>query len=139
MATSKQTEEIDGAKADEPEPNPWSPPAANYLQAGSIAAGLAAIAVSESSGSGTEENGMLAIPAQLFNVVGASLDASDARTWVLALMILSVALNIISFWLRYQYAGRLKEKWERWEETLRQREQGAPVRAGSGKGLISRG
>lgn len=135
--SSQSTDTTQGSTA-EPRPDPWSPPEANYAQAASIAAGIGAIALDQST-SGTDDLSMLMNPAQLFHVVGASLDASDARTWVLVLMILSVVLNIFSLFLRYQYAGALKEKWVRWEDSLRRREQGAPVRAESGKGLISRG
>ncbi|HJX28410.1 MAG TPA: hypothetical protein VJ885_10885 [Thermoanaerobaculia bacterium] len=140
MSDSSEAGEVVQGNVAEPRPDPWSPPAANFAQAASIAAGIAGAAtLSGESTSGTDDLAMLANPAQLFHVLGASLDASDARTWGLALVVLSVLLNILSFWLRYKYAGELKEKWDRWEEALRLRGGGGLARARSGKGLISQG
>lgn len=140
MSDSSESGEVVYGNVAEPRPDPWGPPAANYAQAASIAAGIAGAAtLSGEPTSGTDDLGMLADPAQLFHVLGASLDGSDARTWGLALVVLSVLLNILSFWLRYQYAGELKEKWDRWEEALRLRGGGGPARVRSGKGVISQG
>jgi hypothetical protein len=143
MAESSETGELTEGNVAEPRPDPWSPPEANYAQAAGIAAGIAgAVVLSGESTSGADALGMFADPAQLFHVLGASLEGSDARTWGLALVVLSILLNILSFWLRYKYAGELKEKWLQWEErTLQlQREalrlggEGGSVKAGSGKG-----
>lgn len=143
MAESSETGELTEGNVAEPRPDPWSPPESNYAQAASIAAGATGVALlTGDSASGVAQLGMLPDPAQLFNILGASLGASGARTWGIVLVVLSVLLNILSFWLRYRYAGELKEKWVQWEErTLQlQREalrlgEGGAVKAGSGKGL----
>jgi hypothetical protein len=96
-----------------PQPDPWGPPGANALQAASIASGAtgAALLAGDSSTSPDTYEGLLALipdPTQVFgrvaHVLGFQFDASDAWTWGLVLVVLSVALNIISLALRYRYA-----------------------------------
>ena len=59
---------------------------------------------------------MLPDPAEIFgrvaHVLGVQLDFSDLWTWGLVLVVVSVALNVYSLFLRYRYATRVKPLWD---------------------------
>jgi hypothetical protein len=102
----------------EPKPDPWAPPGAMAYQAGSIGTGAtgAALLLSSEPSTGTVDGliAWLPDPAQLFgrvaHVLGFGFDVSTAWTWGLILVILSVALNIYSYLLRYQYAKKVERE-----------------------------
>lgn len=117
-------------EVDQPEPNPWAPPGANGAQTGSIGTGATGLALllGDQPSSGTAE-GMIALlpdPSHLFgrvaNVLGFQLDLSAVWTWGLALVVLSVLLNVYSFALRYQYATKVEREYAAWKAAKAARE-----------------
>jgi hypothetical protein len=126
----------------EPQPDPWGPPGANALQAGSIAAGVGAAGALGGDSSSTETIngalGMLPDPTQVFahvaNILGFQLDGSNARTWAFVLIVLCVALNIISLGMRYRYARHIEQEQAR---NLAKQEQLRTSAAASPRGFIS--
>lgn len=114
----------------DPKPDPWSPPGASYLQAASIGTGAAGVGLlaGDSSTTDTVENAIALFPdpsylfASLANVLGFQTDVSDAWRWGFLLVVLSVALNIISFTWRYLYARKAVAEWEERERQRKAKE-----------------
>lgn len=97
----------------QPQPDPWGPPGANYAQAASIATGATgtALLIGDSPDSTEVAKSAVALlpdPVQIFgglaHVLGFQFEASDAWSWGIVLVALSVALNIVSLALRRRYA-----------------------------------
>jgi len=114
-----QTNFIPDETLAEPKPDPWMPPGSGAAQAASIGSGAtgAALLLSDQPSTDTVD-GVIALlpdPAQLFgrvaHVLGFQFDTSAAWTWGLILVVLSVALNIYSYALRYQYAKRVEREY----------------------------
>jgi|SRR5215213_1646403 len=105
----------------QPQPDPWAPPGANASQATSIATALTGVGLmlgDEPATGVVNPEAMLAWlpdPSRLFSsaahVLGFQFNASDAWSWGFVLVILSVALNIYSYALRYQYATKLEREY----------------------------
>lgn len=103
----------------EPKPDPWMPPGSGAAQAASIGTGATGAALLLSDQPSTDAvEGMIALlpdPAYLFgrvaHVLGFQFDTSAAWTWGLILVVLSVALNIYSYALRYQYASKVEREY----------------------------
>jgi hypothetical protein len=131
----------------DPKPDPWAPPGANYAQAASIGTGAAGVGLLAGDSSTTETAGqalaMLPDPSHVFaslaNVLGFQVDASDAWRWGFLLVVLSLALNIFSFALRYFHARTVMTAWE--ERERQRRAKDAQLQAGTGaarkQGFIS--
>lgn len=132
--------------AAEPQPDPWAPPGAKYAQALSIGTGIAGagLLAGDSSTADTAENAIALFPdpshvfASLANVLGFQVDASDAWRWGLLLVVLSVALNIFSFALRYFHARTVMAAWEERERQRKAKDaQLQASAAASPRGFIS--
>jgi hypothetical protein len=103
----------------EPQPDPWGSRAANTAQAAGTGAGAASLGVFLSTPPVPPpvppiDRGSLAMlpdPAELFgrvaHVLGFQVDALSAWRLGLVLLIVCVALNLLSMWLRYSYAQRV--------------------------------
>ncbi len=119
MADNLDISNLEGPGLDPP-PDPWAPPRANAAQAASIGLGGAGAALLGGSQPSPDTIGnMIALlpdPTQLFgrmaHLLGFQFDASAAWTWGLVLVILSVVVNIYSYFLRYRYATWVKPKWD---------------------------
>lgn len=103
----------------EPQPDPWGPPGANYAQAASIATGATGTALligdsPDSTEVAKSAVAMLPDPVQVFgglaHVLGFQFEASDAWSWGIVLVALSVALNIVSYALRHRYARYIERE-----------------------------
>lgn len=103
----------------EPQPDPWGPPGARYAQAASIATGATgtALLIGDSPDSTEVAKSAVALipdPAQIFgslaHVLGFQFEASDAWSWGIVLVALSVALNILSYALRHRYARYIERE-----------------------------
>ncbi|HBL28883.1 MAG TPA: hypothetical protein DD490_18775 [Acidobacteria bacterium] len=102
----------------EPKPDPWIPPRANAAQAASIATGATGVALlAGSESSGTAEGMIALLPdphravAAAAHLLGIQLDASSSWTWGFLLVVLSVALNIYSFAVRYRWARAVEDEY----------------------------
>lgn len=119
-----------------PKPDPWGPPGANAAQATSIATGAtgAALLLGSEPPSG-QSLLMLPDPTRIFDhaarVLGFQLDLSNLWTWGLILVVLSVALNVYSLFLRYRYARWVEPRWnEQIPRLEREAELGRKAAAG---------
>jgi len=100
----------------DPPPDPWAPPRASALQAGSIATGATGVALlaGNEPASGTADSliALLPDPHQVFSgaahLLGFQFSASDAWTWGFLLVVLSIVLNVASFALRYRWARQVE-------------------------------
>lgn len=130
----------------EPKPDPWSPPSASYAQAASIGTGAVGVGLlaedSSTTGIAGQAIAMIPDPSHLFaslaNVLGFQADASDAWRWGFLLVVLSVALNIFSFALRYFHGRNVVAAWE--ERERRRKAKDAQLQASaaaSPQGFIS--
>ncbi|HKH48712.1 MAG TPA: hypothetical protein VKM72_28945 [Thermoanaerobaculia bacterium] len=116
MADEQNLNNPEGQGLD-PEPDPWIPPRANYAQAVSIGTGATgALLLGNETLSGPQSLLMLPDPAEIFgrmaHVLGFQLDASSASKLGLVLVILSVLLNLYSFFVRYRFATWVKPRWD---------------------------
>lgn len=103
----------------DPKPDPWAPPAANTAQAVGTAAGVAGVAMMATDpdpGALDQAIAWLPDPTQVFasvaNVLGFEFHRSDAFSWGFILVVLCVALNLVSLYLRYRYAEYVKPRWD---------------------------
>ena len=131
----------------EPKPDPWSPPRANYAQAASIGTGAAGVGLlaGDSSTTDTAEQAIAMLPdpshvfASLANVLGFQVEASGMWKLGFLLVILSLALNIYSFALRYFHARTVVTAWE--ERERQRKAKDAQLQASTGaarkQGFIS--
>lgn len=132
MPENQDVTVLDEDQGLEPKPDPWSPPRANYAQAASIGTGAVGVSLlaGDSSTGDTVENAIALFPdpshlfASLANVLGFQVDASEAWRWGFLLVVLSVALNILSFALRYVHGRKAVAAWEE-RERERQRQRSA--------------
>jgi hypothetical protein len=130
----------------EPQPDPWAPPGAKYAQAASIGTGAVGVSLlaGDSSTGDTVENAIALFPdpshlfASLANILGFQVDASDAWRWGFLLVVLSLALNIFSFALRYFHARAVITAWEERERQRKAKDaQLQASAAASPQGFIS--
>lgn len=103
----------------EPQPDPWGSRAANATQAVGTGAGAASLGVflrypppvPPAPPTGRSSLALLPDPAELFgrmaHVLGFQFDALAAWRLGLVLLVVCVALNLLSLWLRYSYAQRV--------------------------------
>lgn len=105
-----------GGNTIEPRPDPWEPPRAAAAQAASIATGAAGVALLANARPGGASLLMLPDINEMFSrvahVLGLQFGPVDAWKWGLALVTLSVVLNVYSFLERYLYAKRVKPLWD---------------------------
>jgi len=102
----------------DPKPDPWAPPGANYAQAASLATGATGVALMAADQPATGAGQAIAwLPdphqafASMAHVLGYQFSASDAFTWGFILVILSVALNLYSYVVRYRYAKQMEAEY----------------------------
>ena len=99
----------------EPPPDPWSPPRAMATQAGSIATGATGTALLAGAGSGGASLLMLPDPTEIFSrvahVLGLQFGRQEAWWLGMALIVVSLALNVYSYYLRYRWAKEVGPKW----------------------------
>jgi hypothetical protein len=130
----------------EPQPDPWAPPGAKYAQALSIGTGVAGVgtmAGDPSTTFGDQAIAMLPDPSHIFaslaNVLGFQVEASGMWKLGFLLVVLSLALNIYSFALRYFHARAVMTAWE--ERERQRRAKDAQLQASTGaarkQGFIS--
>jgi len=116
----------------DPKPDPWGSAGANATQAIGTGAGAASLGVltSNSPAPGTDEASLALLPdpAEIFghvaHVLGFQLNSLSAWRLGIILLVICVALNILSLWLRYRYAQRVLQ-----EHAARQAELDAKEKA----------
>jgi hypothetical protein len=103
----------------DPKPDPWAPPRANAAQAVGTAAGLAGVGLmagDSDPGALDQAIAWLPDPNQVFasvaQVLGFEFHRADAFSWGFILVVLCVALNLVSLWLRYRWAEYVKPRWD---------------------------
>lgn len=103
-----------------PKPDPWSPPSAATAQTVGTAAGLAGVALMAGDpdpGALDQAIAWLPDPNQIFanvaHVLGFEFRQADAFSWGFVLVVVCVALNLLSLWLRYRYAEQVKPIWDK--------------------------
>ncbi len=103
----------------EPKPDPWEPPRAAAAQAAGTAAGLAGLALmAGDQNPGGADQAIAWIPdlnqvfASTAHVLGVQFSQEDAFSWGFILVVLCVALNLISLWIRYRWATWVKPLWD---------------------------
>ena len=113
----------DESNAAEPQPDPWGSRAANTAQATGTGAGAASLCVFLSRPpvpppappADSASLAMIPDPAELFgrmaHVLGFQLDTLDAWRLGIVLLVVCVALNLLSLWLRYRYAEKVKREY----------------------------
>ena len=139
MPVNEDNETIEGGQALEPPPDPWAPPRANAAQAASIATGATGVALlAGDMPSGTADSliAWLPDPHRLLSgaahLLGLQLNAASVWTWGFLLVVVSLALNVYSFAVRYRWATWVQPRWEAQLEALR-RERAARKAPGGGK------
>lgn len=99
----------------DPPPDPWSPPRARATQAGSIATAATGTTLLAGAGPGGASLLMLPNPTEIFgrvaHVLGLQFGRQEAWWLGMALIVVSLALNVYSYYLRYRYAKEVGPKW----------------------------
>ncbi|HYU34586.1 MAG TPA: hypothetical protein VEW48_20745 [Thermoanaerobaculia bacterium] len=102
----------------DPKPDPWAPSGANNAQAASLATGATGVALMLADQPSTDiAQAIASLPdphqtfASMAHILGYQFSASDAFTWGFILVILSLALNLYSYVVRYRYAKQMEAEY----------------------------
>jgi hypothetical protein len=120
----------------DPKPDPWAPPRATAAQTVGTGAGLAGVAlIAGDPDPGTFDQAIAWLPdpnqifASVAHVLGFEFHRADAFTWGFILVVVCVALNLYSLWLRYRYAEYVKPRWD--EQIAKLESEAALAREGA--------